>query len=372
MKGPVVITGGGTGGHIFPMLAIAEQLERRGVERSRVHFVGSRRGQEQLLLGGSPIELTLLPGRGIRRSLAPRALRANIGAVLGLAAAAGIAIFKVGRWRPSVVVSVGGYASFAGAFAAVLWRRPLVLVELDATPGAAHRLLGRFARALCTAFPSSDTRAVFTGAPLRDAIVTLDRSPDALERARATQHPPIESGRRVVVVMTGSLGATSVNRAVSALADQWSTRSDRTVIHVTGRRDFEEMVARRPERSVLDYRVVEFGDMAELWSLCDVAVCRAGATTVAELTALGISSVLVPLPNAPGDHQTKNAMAVVNAGGAELITDDHCSAQTLGSILDEMLEPDELVAMSEAARSLGHRNASGEIARVVCEVGGGA
>ena len=150
MYGPIVITGGGTGGHIFPMQAVAEQLERRGVASHELRYVGSRRGQESMLLGDGPIELTLLPGRGIRRSWRPDALAANLGAVAGLAAALVIAVVRVGGWRPRVVVSVGGYASFAVALAAVLWRRPLVLVELDATPGAAHRLLGRFASAGAT------------------------------------------------------------------------------------------------------------------------------------------------------------------------------------------------------------------------------
>jgi UDP-N-acetylglucosamine--N-acetylmuramyl-(pentapeptide) pyrophosphoryl-undecaprenol N-acetylglucosamine transferase len=352
------------------MQAIAEQLEQRGVASTKLHFVGSRRGQEETLLGALAIDLTLLPGRGIRRSFAPKALLDNFGAIAGLVGAAAVAFVKVGRWRPSVAVSVGGYASFAVALAAVLWRRPLVLVELDATPGAAHRLLGRFASVRCTSFPSNEARTVFTGAPLRDAVVAVDRSPSSRERARAACTPPIEPGRQVVVVMTGSLGAKSVNRAVSDLARLWASRSDRTLIHVTGRRDFDEITNDAPELSGLDYRVVAFGDMIELWSVCDAAVCRAGATTVAELTALGICSVLVPLPGAPGDHQTKNARVVADAGGARLVPDGQCDAATLARILDDVMEPDTLASMSEAVRSLGHRDASSEIARVVCEVGG--
>lgn len=370
MAKPIVITGGGTGGHIFPMQAIAEQLMQRGVEPRDIRFVGSRRGQERKLLGGSPVALTLLPGRGIRRSLAPRAIVQNIGAVLALFGAVVVALAAVGRWRPSVVVSVGGYASFAVALAAVVWRRPLVLVDLDAAPGAAHRLLGRFARTRCTAFSTSEPRSIVTGAPLRDAVVDVDRSSEARRVARANQRPPIDLERRVVVVMTGSLGASSVNRAVSALASLWSTRRDRTIIHVTGHRDFDEVTSARPALDGLDYRVVDFGDMVELWSLCDVAICRAGATTVAELTALGICSVLVPLPGAPGDHQTKNAMAVVNAGGAVLVRDDECTGEALGEALDSILEADRYQRMCDAALSIGRRDAAQAIADVVCDVGG--
>src|ERR1019366_9630060 len=144
------------------------------------------------------VSITLLPGRGLRRSWSLEAVLANVGASAGLLAALVVALARVGRWRPSVVVSVGGYASFAVSFAAILWRRPLVLVELDATPGAAHRLLGRFAARHCTAFPSNDARSVVTGAPLRNVIVELDRSRASRLALSAAQQPPIEASRHVI------------------------------------------------------------------------------------------------------------------------------------------------------------------------------
>ena len=372
VTGPIVITGGGTGGHVFPMQAIAEQLQALGVSPDRLRYVGSRRGQEATLLATGPIPLTLLPGRGVRRSLAWRAVPSNLVALGGLAAAAVTALVKVARWRPSVVVSVGGYASFAASLAAVVWRRPLVLVEFDATPGASQRTLARFATRRCTTFERNEPRCVITGAPLRQAIIAVDRSDPARREARARAVPPIDEDRAVVVVMTGSLGAHRVNCAVSGLALLWSSRRDRTLIHVTGRRDFADVLAAQPETAELDYRIVDFGDMTQLWSLCDVALCRSGAITIGELTALGIASVLVPLPDAPGDHQTKNALAVVNAGGARLLRDADCTAQSLASLLDEVLEPGRLAAMSKAAASLGRRDAAQAIARVVLEVAGSA
>jgi UDP-N-acetylglucosamine--N-acetylmuramyl-(pentapeptide) pyrophosphoryl-undecaprenol N-acetylglucosamine transferase len=370
MAGPIVITGGGTGGHIFPMQAVAEQLQARGVPRGELRFVGSRRGQEAALLAPSGVALTLLPGRGIRRSLRPRALVANVAATIGLFAGVTVALVRVRRWRPSVVVSVGGYASFAVAFAAVIWRRPLVLVELDVAPGLAHRLLARFASRRCMAFPSNETDVVVTGAPLREAIEGIDRSRSARRAARARMEPPIDERREVVVVMTGSLGSARVNAATCDLAELWADRTDRTLIHVTGKRDFADIGAQRPATTGLDYRLEEFADMAQLWAVCDVAVCRAGATSVAELTALAIPSVLVPLPGAPGDHQTKNARAVVEAGGARMIADSTCTGAVLGEALDAILEPATLATMSTSAGTLGRKDAAGAIARVVCEVGG--
>jgi UDP-N-acetylglucosamine--N-acetylmuramyl-(pentapeptide) pyrophosphoryl-undecaprenol N-acetylglucosamine transferase len=352
------------------MQAVAEQLQALGVRSDQLRYVGSRRGQEATLLAPGPIALTLLPGRGIQRSFAWTSLVSNLVAVVGLGAAVVSAFVKVGTWRPSVVVSVGGYASFATSLAAVLWRRPLVLVEFDATPGASQKILSRFATRRCTSFAADGPRSVITGTPLRQDIVAIDRSEVARLGARARLTPPIETARSVVVVMTGSLGAHRVNSAVSALASLWAKRHDRTLVHVTGRRDFVEVTAARPETDGLDYRIIEFGDMTQLWALCDVALCRSGAITVAELTALAIPSVLVPLPGAPGDHQTKNALAVVNAGGARMLSDAQCTGPALSTALDEILEPTTLTAMQTASGSLGRRDGAAAIARVVFDVSG--
>lgn len=370
MAGPIVVTGGGTGGHIFPMRAIGEQLVAMGVPATSIHYVGSRRGQESSLLAGQPIDLTLLPGRGIRRSWRVRAVAQNLGALAGLAAAFIVASIRIGRWRPSVVVSVGGYAAAAVGAAAVLWRRPLVLVELDAAPGAVHRILGRFARRRCLAYGPGDDRSVVTGVPLDRVLLEVDRGREARERSRRTMDPPIEPGRVVVVAMSGSLGATRVNDAVSDLAQRWSGRTDRTIIHVSGRRDALRVLARRPTTDGLDYRIIEFAAMAPLWAVADVAVCRAGAVTVAELTALGIPSVLVPLPGAPGDHQTRNAQVVTDAGGAVFVRDAACDGAALESALQQLTAPGELERAADAARRLGHRDAASAVARVVLEVGG--
>ena len=370
MAGPIVITGGGTGGGIFPMVAIADQLRVLGIDACDLRFVGSRRGQESTLLAPSEVALTLLPGRGFRRSIVPDALLQNLEAAGSLARAVMIALTKIRQWRPSVVVSLGGYASFATSLAAVVWRRPLVLVQLDAEPGAAQRLLTRFARARCCAFPSSDPKAVVTGTPLRESIVSVDRSEESRRAARATIDPPIDDDRTVVVVMTGSLGSTRVNQAVSELARRWSPRRDRTILHVAGRRDLDVVRADAPVTDGLDYRILEFGDMTELWAVADVAICRAGASTVAELTTLGIPSVLVPLPHAPGDHQMKNALVVVEAGGARLVLDAECTGAKLDDVLVTMTAREALDSMGRAARTLGRSDGAVEIARVVAQVRG--
>ncbi|MFY9783079.1 MAG: glycosyltransferase [Acidimicrobiales bacterium] len=370
MAGPVVITGGGTGGHVFPMQAVAEALSARGLSAAELRYVGSRRGQEAVLLAKSDVSLTVLPGRGLRRSWQSKDVLVNLGAVLGLVTATLMALRLVRRWRPSVVVSVGGFAALATSVAAVFWRTPLVLVEFDATPGAVHRLLERYAAKRCCAFPTSGNNVVVTGAPLREGIESIDRSLHARQEAKSNATPAFDREREVVVVMTGSLGSGRVNAAVQELAEAWSARHDRAIVHVTGRRDYLEYLALKPASEGLDYRVVAFADMTQLWALADVAICRAGAITVAELTALSIPSILVPLPGAPRDHQTRNAEAVAGVGGAVVLRDADCNGATLAIALDAMMEPSTLDAMAKAAGTLARRGAADAIAGVILDVRG--
>ncbi|HTZ08042.1 MAG TPA: glycosyltransferase, partial [Acidimicrobiales bacterium] len=181
-----LVAGGGTAGHLQPALAVAEALVARGHPRDSIEFLGSRRGQDGAALSGRGFPSTLLSGRGIVRSLAPGDLLRNAGSVAELAAAAVRGIRVVGRARPRVVVAVGGYASLAGSIGALLHRVPLVLVNVDAVPGAANRLLGRFARASAVGWEGTPLpRAVVTGTPVRPEIAAVDRSPVGRSSARA-------------------------------------------------------------------------------------------------------------------------------------------------------------------------------------------
>lgn len=362
MTRPIVITGGGTGGHLFPMVAIAEALERAGVARVDLRFVASRRGPDATLLAPSGVTTTLLPGRGLARRLGARAAARNAAALWGLGRAAATALRLFARWRPAAVVSVGGYASVAATLAARLTRTPLVLVEMDARPLASHTVAARAAVRRCTAFASDDPRAVVTGAPLRDAIEHLVRAPVAARHAAGS--------RWRVVVMTGSLGASSVNRAVVGLAERWRDRDDVAITHVTGARDAAACAAAwsaRPDDR-LDYTQVAFGDMAALWPTCDLAVTRAGAITLAELARLAVPAVLVPLAGAPGNHQVHNARDVAAAGAAVVIDDAELTPATLAAALDRLLDPTTLAAMEGAMGARGRAGAADAVAREVLAV----
>ena len=361
---PIVIAGGGTAGHILPGLSIASALVDRGEPLDRLLWIGSERGQESTLVPPSGIELIVLPGRGIQRRLTP----ANVGAVFGLVVAAVRAFWIVGRRRPAVVLSLGGYASVAAAAAAVVWRVPLVLAEQNAVAGAANRWLGRFARAAAVPFDGTGLpRATVTGNPVRDEILALrpaDPSGIGDRQAAVRQALGIPEDRIVVAAFAGSLGSRRINEAVAGLTEAWRDRGDLHVYHVVGRRDWASF--RRPEvdDAAIGYQPVEYEEhMDQLLAAADVAVCRSGGTTVAELAVVGLPSILVPLPIAPGDHQRHNARALVDVGSAVLLDDADCTTEGLAAVLGPLVdEPARLDAMARDAWTIGRPHAAADAA----------
>ncbi len=366
-----LLTGGGTAGHVQPALALGEALVARGHEPSVILYVGSRRGMEGRLVPEAGFEVALLPGRGIQRRLTGE----NIGAAFGLLAACVLGFAIVLRRRPSVVVTVGGYAGLPSSVAAILLRVPLVVVSCDAVAGASNRLVARFARKCAVAFEETGLpNQVVTGAPLRRAVLSTDRSPQGRAAARAVLG--LAPGRFLLAVEGGSLGARRLNEAVLGLARSWAARGDVTIYHVAGERNLAEVSREAtgaglgPQSSPgagLDYRLVGYErQMPALLAACDFAVCRAGALTVAELAAIGTPSALVPLPGAPNDHQTRNAEALSGLGAAVLVRDEDFSAARLEELAGTMVgDPGRLESMSRAARAAGHRDAADRVAVLV-------
>jgi undecaprenyldiphospho-muramoylpentapeptide beta-N-acetylglucosaminyltransferase len=367
-----VIAGGGTGGHVVPSLQIARALTAKGHAASTIELYGSRRGQEAVLWPTLEFPFTLLAGRGIRRSMSPGAVWANLGAVLGLASAALRSLASFVWRRPRVVVVVGGYASFPAGLAAVMLRVPLVLVNTDAVPGAVNALLGRFAVVNAVSFPNTHLpRAHVTGTPVRPELGSLDRSVDGQRQAREMLGLPAQ--RPTLAAFGGSLGARRINAAVADLAGRWSDR-DVSIYHVAGRRDYAQFVPGKDAEGdiagpdvALHYQVVPFEErMPELYRAADLCVCRAGAMTVAELLVAGVPAILVPLPGAPRDHQTRNAEALVVAGAAIMVPDAECTAARLEAEIGALLyNSDRLAAMGNAARKMGHPDAAAEVAELV-------
>ena len=368
-----VIAGGGTGGHVVPSLQVARAMVARGHDPSTVELYGSRRGHEASLWPTLEFPYTLLPGRGIRRSVKPGALVANVGAVLGLIWACVHAFGSFARRRPRVVVIVGGYASFPAGVAAVLTRVPVVSVNTDAVPGAVNGLLGRFAAANAVAFEGTEMpRAFVTGTPVRPELAGLDRSAEGRHAGRAALGLPPD--RQTTTAMGGSLGARRVNRAVAEVAQSWADDSGRSLYHVTGRRDYGQFAGGPDEIEGPKVRAMGSGTGSfpsrTTWPSCTPrptcaspvpARCRWPSCSIT-----GVPAILVPLPGAPRDHQTRNAEALVALGAAVHVPDPECDGARLRKELEALLEdPERLQAMGEAARRHAYPDAAARIAELV-------
>ncbi len=363
-----VITGGGTGGHVLPALAIADALVARGHPQEALHYVGAERGLEARVVPPTGLPMTLLPGRGIQRRLTP----ANLAAAWGLVRAFAMALGLLGRLRPKVVVAVGGYASVAVGLAAVVRRVPLVVAEQNTHPGAANRLLARFAKASAVAFEGTPLpRAVVTGNPVRPAIAALG---DGHARAEARRRLGVADDRHLVLVAGGSLGALRISRAVVDALPGWRERADLAVRLAVGRRDWPEISAQLPaDPGALQLDAIEYeDDLATALAAADLAVCRSGSGTCFELAAAALPSILVPSPVVTADQQTGNARRLVDAGAAVLGPDAELDGARLAAEVDHLLaDGPARAAMAAAARAWARPDAADAIAGLAEEHAGG-
>ncbi len=357
----MAIAGGGTGGHLFPGLALAERLRDAGAS-NEVVFFGARRGIESRLLEPMGFELVAQDLEALHGRRPPAALRA-----LAKLVRASVALRReLRRRRIDVVVGLGGYASAAGVLGAALARVPVVVLEQNRRPGLANRGLARLAAVVCTSFEDSSRyfpagRCRFTGNPLRAAL-----EPSVGKEAASDQ------ARENLLVFGGSAGAHSLNRAVvAALARLGATIDLPPIVHQTGAADLAEVEASY-RRSGIRADVRAFiDDMAAAYGHTRLAVCRAGATSIAELVATSTPAVLVPFPAAAGGHQRENAMALVDAGAAELVEDNENTAPRLAEVLESLLlDRERLNSMAERACAIARGGAADRVLDVLEEVSG--
>jgi UDP-N-acetylglucosamine--N-acetylmuramyl-(pentapeptide) pyrophosphoryl-undecaprenol N-acetylglucosamine transferase len=350
----IVIAGGGTGGHLFPGIALAEALRERGHE---VHFVGTAQGLEARLLPEQGWPLTLIHARGLARvSLAAR-LRFLAEAPRSVADAVAVLL----RLRPDRVVGVGGYASGPVVLLAALAGLPTVVLEQNSVPGVTNRLLGRVVDHVVTSFPASE--AAFPpakvrplGNPVRRSIVA------ALCEAGAAR---AAAGPLRLLVLGGSLGAHALNVCCAEAAPRLAALG-LEVVHQTGPADADS-VRQAYAAAGLPAEVHPFiTDMATRYAAADVVLCRAGATTLAELAIAGRPAVLVPFPFATYDHQTLNARAFEAAGAAVCRPQAGLEAASLTGLLGELArDPERRRCMAVAMRGLGRPEAARHIAALV-------
>ncbi|HEX2849694.1 MAG TPA: UDP-N-acetylglucosamine--N-acetylmuramyl-(pentapeptide) pyrophosphoryl-undecaprenol N-acetylglucosamine transferase [Acidimicrobiales bacterium] len=358
-----VIAGGGTAGHVVPAVAIAQALVERGHPRESIHFVGSKRGIDARLVGAAGFDITLLPGRGLARKLTLD----NLQSLLGFAVALVRSVVLLARMRPAVVVSMGGYAAAPVAFAARLFRVPVVISEQNAVPTATHRLVARFA--VASAVPADGTplpHPVTTGNPVRAEVLSIDSSDEGRRKARTELGLPLEA--TVIAAVGGSLGSRTINEAVLELAGRWADRPGLAIRHAVGDRDWADVSGRLPAAvdGGLVYQAIRYEErMPLLLAAADLVISRAGGT-VWEIAVVGRASILVPLPIAPFDHQAANAQVLVRAGAAIMLRDPEVTADRLATEVDSLFAtPGRLAAMGEAARGVAHPDAADRVAAVV-------
>jgi UDP-N-acetylglucosamine--N-acetylmuramyl-(pentapeptide) pyrophosphoryl-undecaprenol N-acetylglucosamine transferase len=363
-----LITGGGTAGHVLPALAVAEALVDRGHPLADLHYVGAQRGIETRLVPPTGLPHAFLDVVGVQRRLD----RSNLGFGPKLRRAIRDATTLLRTRRPRVVVSVGGYASLPAVLAARRLRIPIVVVSYDRRPGRASQLAARFAVTSAVAFPGSGLpRARLTGAPLRRAVLEVDPARDRAAAREALALPP---DRFVVLAAGGSLGSAVLNDAVRGFAALSAERRDLAVRHVVGERfltDDATAAAGRARDGIL-YTVVGYEErMPQAYAAADVVVARAGASTVAELAAIGVPSILVPWPGAAADHQTDNARSLAAVGAAVLLPESQLTPDRLAREIEHLrADPSTLPAMAAAARSAGEIHHSGRLALLIEEVAG--
>jgi UDP-N-acetylglucosamine--N-acetylmuramyl-(pentapeptide) pyrophosphoryl-undecaprenol N-acetylglucosamine transferase len=363
-----VITGGGTSGHVVPAIAIAELLADAGHSLSSLHYVGSTRGAEVTMVPPLGLAHTFLAVDGLQRGFSLSKMKRNVLMVPTMLRALGSAKALLELLKPQVVISVGGYASIPTCRAARSLSIPVITCSYDRRPGLATKLQSRYAAASAVAYaPSKLRNAVETGAPVRRNLRSADVH--AL-RVSARESLGISASARVAVVMGGSLGSAVLNSATEHLVQSLRSTEHTCIIHIAGERFMDAVplpVTMHHSNGTLAYsRIAYSHDMLTLYSAADVVVCRAGASTIAEVSTVGVCAVVVPWKDAAENHQLVNAKWLTDRGGAVLLEESALTVHEFSQLVTELLRDDDRrSAIASRARDLGavHRQCS--IARVI-------
>jgi len=375
----VVIAAGGTGGHIYPGLTIANEIQAR-YPSCEIVFIGTHYGLEKDIIPRAGYSLELIQVQYFRRALSLDLLKTGVIALKGLRQSFGI----VGDLRPDVVVGTGGYVAGPVLLAAAMRRVPTFIQEQNALPGITNRLLGRFMQGIALGYAEAaryfpkDGRVMVTGNPIRSEITAITKA-DA--RKRLQLHPDY----RTVVVFGGSQGGLSINRAMGELGPRLNREPQLQVIHQTGMKSYADLawgvLGKDPGRErgepppmVKDgcVRIVPYiYDMPAALAAADLVVGRAGALSIAEITARGLPAILIPFPYAAENHQEKNARVLEQAGAARVLLDEQVAGESLGDLMLGLLGNRDLLAkMATASKSLGKPNATSMIVDRIAELAG--
>lgn len=350
----VLIVAGGTGGHIFPALAVAKQLRQRGMN---IHWLGTRIGMESKLVPAefpiSYISIDKLRGnRWTAKLLAP--IRISIALCQSL--------WIIWRFKPNLVLGMGGFASGPAGLAAWILRKPLIIHEQNSVAGLTNRILAKFARKILCAFPNAfakDVDVEVVGNPVREEICEISAPEFRLQN---------RTGDLRLLVLGGSQGARAINFLVLQTLQHFNQFNQLDVWHQCGSLDFDEVQERYSQLPVKAKVTAFIDDVAAAYAWADLVICRAGALTVSELAAVGLASILVPYPYCKDDHQFFNANYLVEQNAAYIFRQKEFSMQRLSDTLHLLLnQRDKLEQMSYQARKLARPKAAQYVADICCE-----
>ncbi len=356
MMSRILIMAGGTGGHVFPALAVADLVKQRGVD---VFWMGTAKGVEAQLVPEAGYPLSYISVQGLRGN----GLLGWLLAPFRLIKAVMEAISAIRSIKPDVVLGLGGFASGPGGVAAWLLRKPIVIHEQNAIPGLTNRILSSIAKRVLQGFPNSfesKVHARWVGNPVRDSITSLPTPEQRLMN---------RNGVANLLILGGSLGARSLNTILPQALALIDEQQRPQIKHQCGQKHVDDC-QRAYDVSNITVDVMPFiSDMAAAYQWADLVICRAGALTIAELAAAGLGSILVPYPYAVDDHQAHNASALVRVGAAWVINECELTAELLAQQLSELIsDRPQLLAMATAARHQSKIEAASTIADVCAEV----
>jgi UDP-N-acetylglucosamine--N-acetylmuramyl-(pentapeptide) pyrophosphoryl-undecaprenol N-acetylglucosamine transferase len=350
MSKTIMVMAGGTGGHIFPALAVAHSLRNAGW---RVVWLGNPDGMEARLVPQHGFEMVnlkfaALRGKGIlRKLLLP----------LNLLKGCWQAFKAIRQVQPNVVLGMGGYITFPGGMMAALLGKPLVVHEQNSVAGLANRVLAGVADRIVTGFPDVLKKGVWVGNPVRPEIAKIAAPAERFAERTGALH---------VLVIGGSLGAAALNEMVPKGLALLGASDQPQIVHQAGEKHIEALKANYAAVGVQAHCVSFIEDMAGAYEWADLVICRAGALTIAELAATGVASILVPFPHAVDDHQTGNAKFLVNVGGAFLLPQTDLTPESIALIRN--YSRGQLLEMAEKARSLAKPDATEEVAQICTEI----
>ncbi len=355
----VIIGGGGTGGHIYPGIAIAQEFKRRNAN-CEIVFVGTARGLENKIVPREGFKLELIEVAALKSVSVGKRIKS-----LGMLPRSFLVVRSlINKYRPDVVIGVGGYASGPMVLTAALMGIPTMIAEQNALPGFTNRMLVRFVKAAAVSFEEAKSffgrKAEITGNPVRAEFFAIA--------------PKLKSEVMSIVITGGSQGARAINEAMMAALPRLESKKDMlSIVHQTGEADFER-VKNAYAQTALKAEVKPFIEkIVDEFAQADLVISRAGATTVAELAAAGRPALMIPFPLAADDHQRKNAEAVERAGAGRMILQAELSGERLAKeILALINDPGKLAAMSTASKKLAHPDAAAKVVNMAEKISFGS